>query len=344
VIDSSGAQQAFAVDQAVGNTEVTWKAAALSEQGFVPSHYSQAVADTGTSGEMHDVLAIESSADQFSDWVEVAASDDERTWRIVRQRAPIFRFRSDGFEGSLNVSFARTRSRWLRVRVLDPSTPFPFEGCSVADVVATAPELVAVASDIRPEPKSPLKQTRLTVDLGGKGIPVSEVRFGVRDASFHRAVAVLASEDGETWNDVFNCEIYRDDQGGSSLSFSFPEGRGRYWRLVVYDRDDMPLRGLRASLFATPRYVAFRARPDLHYRLIFGNPQAAAPTYDFSASTSVEERASAELATLGQYGAAMKPIAPIVARPWSETHAGILWAALFLAVIVLAWVALRALR
>jgi hypothetical protein len=344
VIDATGVQQPFAVDQVAARTESMRRDATLSEEGFVPGHYSQAVADVGVGGDMHDVLTIETDADQFSTWVEVAASDDERTWRIVRQRAPIFRFRSDGFDGSLDVRFDRTRSRWLRIRVLDPAKAFPISGCSVADVVEAAPEFVTVAAGLRPDPRAPLKQTRLSVDLGDANVPVSEVRFDVADATFHRAVEVLASADGTDWTDVYDCEIYRDDLGGSSLSFGFPEGRGRYWRLVIFNRDDAPLQGLRAALQATPRYISFRAKPGTHYRVIFGNLRAAAPEYDFAASTSADERARAKVATLGRYGAAMNATAPLVARPWTETHAGIVWVALVLAVIVLAWIALRAMR
>jgi hypothetical protein len=344
VIDSRGAQQPFAVDQAVAESARSWQDAELSEQGFVAGRYSQAVADVGAGGAMHDLLAIETTADEFSTWVEVAASDDESTWRIVRQRAPIFRFTSDGFAGSLDVSFARTRSRWLRIRVLDPATVFPISGCRIAEAVDTTPETTAVAADIRPDQSAPAKQTRLTVDLANARVPVSAVRFDVGDAAFHRAVAVVASSDGVNWTDVYDDEIYRDSQGGSSFAFSFPEARGRYWRLIVYNRDDAPLQSLHATLLATPRYVSFRAKPGVHYRLIFGNVRAIAPSYDFSISTSAGERAHAQLALLGRLGNAMNPIAPIVARPWTESHAGILWAALILAVVVLAWLALRAMR
>ncbi len=344
VIDAAGVQRPFAVDQIAARIENQRLDATLSEQGFVPGRYTQAVADVGTAGVMHDVLTIETDADQFSKWVEVAASDDDRTWRIVRQRAPIFRFRADGFDGSLDVRFDRTRSRWLRIRVLDPATAFSITGCSVADVLEEAAEFVTVAAGMRSDSHSPPKQSRLTIDLGSAAIPASEARFTVADTAFHRAVAVLTSADGKNWNDIYDCEIYRDDLGGSSLSFAFPEGRGRYWRLVVYNRDDAPLRNLRADLLATPRYVSFRARPGAHYRVIFGNPRAAAPEYDFAASTSPDERAHARLATLGQYGNAMKPTTALVPRPWTETHAGIVWAALLLAVVVLAWIALRAMR
>jgi hypothetical protein len=344
VIDASGLQQPFAVDQIAVRTESQRLEATLSEQGFVPGRYTQAVADVGTAGVMHDVVTIETDADQFSTWVEVAASDDERTWRIVRQRAPIFRFRADGFEGSLDVRFDRTLSRWLRIRILDSAKAFAITGCSVADVVDSKPDFVTVAAGMRPDTNAPPKQTRLTIDLGMPAIPVSEVHFDVADAAFHRAVAVLASTDGKDWRYVYNCEIYRDDLGGSSLAFGFPEDRGRYWRLIVYNRDDAPLQNLRAALLATPRYVTFRARPGSHYRAIFGNPHAAAPEYDFASSTSLEERGHARLASLGQYGNAMKLTTPLIARPWTETHAGIVWAALLLAVVVLAWIALRAMR
>lgn len=344
VVDSLGAQQPFAIDQAVAQSAVTWREAALSEQGYVPGRYSQAVADAGTAGGMHDLLTLETSADEFSTWVEVAASDDDRTWRIVRQRAPIFRFTTDGYQGSLKVSYAPTKSRWLRVRVLDASGAFPITGCRIARSIVSAPETVIVASGVVPDATAPPKQTRMSVDLGQARAPVSQVRFDVENPQFRRAVAVLASADGTNWNDVYDGEIYRDDQGGSALSFDFPESRGRYWRLIVYDRDDAPLQGLRAALLAIPRYVSFRAKPGAHYRLIFGNPRALPPDYDLAASTSADNRMHAPLAALGRFGAAANPIAPIVPQPWTETHAGVLWAALLLAVAVLAWLAFRAMK
>ncbi|HLJ83955.1 MAG TPA: DUF3999 family protein [Candidatus Eremiobacteraceae bacterium] len=344
VIDARGAQQPFAIDQALVASARSWQDASLSEQGFVPGKYSQAVADVGIGRTMHDLLTIETTADEFSTWVEVAASDDESTWRIVRARAPIFRFTSDGFAGSLDVGFAPTRARWLRVRVLDAATDFPITGCRVAEAVRIVPDWVAAAADIPPDPAAPPKQTRLTVDLGIARVPVSDVRFRVGTAAFDRAVAVVASSDGSNWADVYDGEIYRDSQGGSSLEFNFPEARGRYWRLIIYNRDDAPLQSLRATLLATPRYVTFLARPNVHYRLIFGNAHAIAPSYDFSVSTSADERAHAQLALLGRLGNAMNPIAPIIAHPWTESHAGILWAALILAVAVLGWLAFRAMR
>jgi hypothetical protein len=40
----------------------------------------------------------------------------------------------------------------------------------------------------------------------------------------------------------------------------------------------------------------------------------------------------------------MNAVTPLVTRPWTETHAGLIWIALLLAVVVLAWLALRAMR
>ena len=56
-------------------------------------------------------MEIQTEEKDFMVWVEIAASDDRVTWRIVRERAPIYRFEKDGLEGTQTISYPRTRSR-----------------------------------------------------------------------------------------------------------------------------------------------------------------------------------------------------------------------------------------
>ena len=338
VIDASGAETPYAVDQRQGAQAVQWVDAPLSEQGFVPGRYTQAVADLGATGALHNEVTLDTTADEFSAWVEVAASSDERTWRIVRQRAPIYRFSSDGLQGNLIVRFDATRDRWLRVRVQRGAQRFPISGCRVADDVSIVPELSIVASHLRVDANAPARQTRLTADFGSGNIPVSAVRFAASSAEFYRTVEVSVSDDGETWNDAGQGDIYRDPRAGTSLTVQFAETRGRYWRVVVYNRNDRPLAGLDAALLAVPRYVSFRARALGRYRVLYGNPAAQAPEYDFSKLTTADERLSARVVALGPEVA----VPPTV--PWTESHPFVLWLALLLAVGILAWLAVGAMR
>ena len=341
IIDAAGVEVPYAVDQRAGAQTVDWVEAPLSEQGFVRGQYTQAVADVGTAGQLHNELTIDTSADEFSTWVEIAASGDERTWRVVRGKAPIYRFSSDGLQGNLVVAFSATRDRWLRIRVLRGTDQFPVSGCRVANDVSVTPELATVMSGLKVDGSAPVHQTRLTADFGAPNIPVSAVRFESSSAEFYRTIEVSASDDGESWNDAGQGDVYRDPRAGTSLQVQFPEARGRYWRVVVYNRNDRPLTGLQATLLATPRYVSFRAEPGKRYRVIYANPAADAPQYDFSRLTTADDRLSAPLVVLGAESAV--PVVPATV-PWTESHPFVLWLALLIAVGVLAWLAISAMR
>lgn len=341
IIDDVGAEVPFAIDQRQASTVVDWTSAPLSEQGFVRGQYTQAVADAGSSGILHNTLEIETTADDFSAWVEVAASDDERTWRIVRDKAPIYRFSSDALEGNLTVRFEPTRDRWLRVRVLSGTGEFAISGCRVANELAIVPELAVVAPKLTRTGSAIPSQTRWSADLGAPNIPVSTVRFRTSSAEFYRTVDVAVSADGSSWTDAGQGDIYRDSRAGTSLDVRFPEARGRFYRVTVFNRSDRPLSDVVVSLLATPRYASFRAARGRSYRLLYANPKAQAPHYDFETLTTADDRLSAIVVRLG--AAEIAPPPPVVV-PWTESHAYVLWIALLLAVGVLAWLAIGAMR
>ena len=341
VVDASGAEIPFAVDQRLRSTSVAWTDASLSERGFVRGRYSQAVADLGTGGGLHNALAIETSADEFSHWVEVASSDDDKTWRIVRARAPIYRFLSDGLQGHLAIDFDATRDRWLRIRVLDAGGDFPIDACRVANDLTSTPELKAVEARLKIAGEAPPQEMRFTADFGAPNIPASAVRFATTTPEFYRTAEISVSDDGESWNDAGQGDIYRDPSAGTSLVVQFPEARGRYWRVTIYNRNDRPLQRASASLLATPRYVSIRVTPHGVYRLLYGNPTATAPQYDFETLTSADARNRAPIVSLGS-AIATNPASN--AGPWTESHPIVLWLALGLAVCVLAWLAVGAMR
>jgi len=341
VIDDTAAEVPFAIDQVEESTTVEWANAPLSEQGFVRGQYTQVVADVGTSGSLHNAITVNTLADDFSTWVEVAASDDKKTWRIVRDKAPIFRFSSDGLAGNQTVHFDPTGDRWLRIHVLRGDAEFHIISCVVANDVRVVPDLAIVAPVLKRGVSPIASQTRFSVDFGAPNIPVSAVRFRTTSADFYRTVDVSVSNEGKDWAEAGQGDIYRDPRAGTSLEVRFPEERGRYYRVTVFNRSDRPLRDLAPTLLATPRYVSFRSLAGRRYRLLYDYPKADAPQYDFETLTSADERLKAPVTSLGQPSIA--PPAPVVV-PWTESHAFVLWIALLVAVAVLAWLAVGAMR
>lgn len=340
IINDAGAEVPFAIDQREQATTVAWDDAPLSETGFVRGQYTQAVADTGPGRELHNTLRLATSADEFSTWVEIAASDDEVGWRIVRDRAPIYRFSSDGLKGNLAIPFDATRNRWLRIRVQNGSGEFPILGCQVANELTSEPELSTVLADLRVASPSHAQQTVFTADFGAPNIPVSEVLFSTSTVAFYRTVSIESSDDQQSWSVAGQGDIYRDPRAGARLSVGFSESRGRFWRITIFDRNDRALSRVRASLLATPRYVSFRAQAAHSYSVIYGNPNASAPQYDFSRLTTAAERLAAPIAVLGP--AEFSSVSP--RQPWTESHSFVLWLALLIAVAVMVWLAIGALR
>ena len=83
--------------------------------------------DLGAHAPFHNALRIETSSPDFIEWVQVEASDDGHVWRMVQERAPIFRFRKDNHQGTQVVHYSENNAQYLRVRILDGDAKFPVE-------------------------------------------------------------------------------------------------------------------------------------------------------------------------------------------------------------------------
>lgn len=349
VIDGHGTEVPYVLHARVGKRTVQWRATKLSEVGFVAGEYTQAVADCGASPQTHNSIEIQIGERDFFTWVELAASDDREVWRVVRERAPLFRFEKESLEGSRTVSYPDTRARWMRLRLLGDEK-LTVRAVRVAEETIEEAELVPLPVRPRLDRNSPEGQSVWEVDLAHANVPVSVVRCETQRAEFHRPVRVSASRDGEHWQSVAQGEIYRyaglvaeeaGDREHQQLRVNFDEARGRYWRIAVVDRNDSPIEDLSCELLWAPRHVVFRPETEDGYRLLYGNHRADQPTYELARLTVREEREQAAPADLGAYSTNEGYVSP---DPWSERHPGVLWLALGVAVVVLGWIALRSLK
>jgi hypothetical protein len=342
VIDDTGHEVPFVVDSAWPRPLQLWSYATLSDTGFVPGRYTQVVADAGSDRVLHNTLklVIPESESDFFEWVAVDASDDRSTWRVVRERAPIFRFRADGLAGQQVVTFPDTSSRWLRVRILDGQRRFSIDGVTLSHGAENFVELQPLSASVTLDTQSTERKSVWDADLGIKDVPVTSISFAAVQPAFHRPITVSASDDGVSWTEVTEGDIYRES-GAEQLSVEVPGGRGRYWRVTVFNRNDAPIDGLRVRLLTTPQYVVFRQEPGRSYFLIYGNSRAAAPEYDFATLTS---RAQRDAAPVVAVGAEAKNAAYQSPEPWTEQHGWVMWVALLAAVVVIGTLAIRSMR
>jgi hypothetical protein len=286
----------------------------------------------------------------FFAWVEVAVSDEGKEWRIIRDRAPIYRFEDDKTD-SLTVSYPETRARWVRLRILDGDKRFPVRSCRVAkDEVDETDTLPVNLAMIATKDDSSSRDSLWEGDAEVGPVPLSAVQFEAKQEAFHRLLRISKSDDQKQWEEVGKGVIYRYRSEAESahetllqesLKVEFPEARGRYWRVRVSNRNDPPVEGLEPQLMATRRSLILRQEPGQSYWLLYGNPRAEAPGYDLEWITS---RTDLNTAVRGDLGGEEVNTAHVSPEPWTEQHPLVLWLGLGVAVAVLGLLALRSLR
>ena len=322
--------------------------ATLRENSFVRGQFTQVVVDLGVRASFHSSLRVQTPESDFINWVEVAASDDAHLWRIVKPRAPISRFRRENLEGSQTIRYSENNARYLRLRIQEPSNQFPVTGVEVfasQGVEKEEPRVAPLIAFLPPDSKAEPSQTQWTVDLGSAAIPVTELNFETDQPEFYRAVRILTSTDEKEWQAASGGEIYRYSVRGNteeSLRVRCYEIWGsRYWRVEILNGNDAPLSSVRMSLAMSLRFVLFRPRENRTYRLLYGNDRASAPQYDFARTLRIQPNEEILRLGLGPEEATANYADP---RPFTERHPNLLWIALGLAIVLLGYAALRALR
>ncbi|HEY0703593.1 MAG TPA: DUF3999 family protein [Candidatus Acidoferrales bacterium] len=347
VIDGQGDETPYTIFILDGAKTTEHLAATMHERSFAPGDYTQAVIEIKGDAPFHNSLEIETDNQNFIEWVSVEASDDARTWRIVQERAPIFRFTKDGREGTRIVHYSENNARYLRLRILDGEKAFPIAGAVVFHEVAEAEERVPLeAAQATPDPRTPHGKSIWTTDLGGTGPPVTEAIFDVAPMEFVRCVDLAASADGKEWRNFASGQIYRFHQGDKvqeQLTVAIPYGgeQARHWRITVENGNDAPLANATVRLYSTPRHVVFEQQPAKAYMLIYGQQRVDAPQYDLAQRINLKQLRPAMPGKLGPEEINSAWVDP---RPWTETHEVFLWGVLLIAVLAIGFTAIQSMR
>lgn len=345
VIDETGAEVPYALrgDLAVQHP-VASQAATILENSFAPGHYTQLVLDFKNVRGFHSSIQIDASEPEFMEWVEVAASDDARVWRIVQERAPIFRFPREGHSGTTMVSYSPNNARYLRVRILDAEKQFPVTSARIMLNPVVKPQRELLHAIFAATAPTTAHQTAWSTDLGSSGLPLTEVRFQVGPGEFVREVTIQSSPDGSQWYWVGSGEVYRFAQGRrecEQLSVPVEGTTERYLRVEIANGNDKPLPGVTPELYMATQRIAFDQNPGTSYRLLYGNIAAKPPEYDLSRRVNAQQIEAAFVAQVGQEEINSDWADP---RPWTETHKFVLWLGVALAVLLIGFAAIQSLR
>lgn len=343
VIDDAGNETPYAQHTWVSYDQPRSFSAQILENSFSPGHYTQLVLDLGETPGFRNALEIGVGIDEFMEWVQVEASDDAQVWRIVQERAPIFRFRREGHEGRQRVDFSQNNARYLRVRILDGDKQFPARSVTIIQPPLTqAPERVALGIEFSPTKPDVAHASAWLADLEKPQVPIREVRFEVGPGEFVREVRVESSSDKSLWGPIATGEIFRFSQEGHkceqlSVSVGAPL---RYMRVEILNGNDAPLRAV-PKLYVMPEQVVFEQEPGKTYRLIYGDNQATPPIYDLRRRINYLQMNAAAQAETGP-----EEVNPAWSdpRPWTESHEFIVWFGVTVAILLLAYTAIQSLR
>jgi hypothetical protein len=249
-------------------------------------------------------------------------------------------------EGNQTVQFeGYSNQRFLRVRIFTAEHQVSIDNVEVLSQESrSAPERSSIPSVFAPESSMDPSESRWSADLGTSSLPVSEVVFTTAQPEFYRAVRISTSEDKKDWNYRCAGEIYRFREGGKlkeSLRILVPETFARFWRIEIINANDQPLADTHMQFTGFPRQLVFPVQPSHSYRLLYGNLKAAQTQYDFGRVFDHTEKKVLLLAQLGAEELTGNYADP---RPFTERHPNLLWVALGLAIVLLVYAALRALR
>lgn len=337
VVDANGQERPYAIDPdrpRSGERNVP-----LIDVGFVPKRGTQAVVDLGTSGTLVGTIVLGVDAGlrpTYFEHVGVDASDDRRTWRIVRDDAIVYRVAQNGGTGDTTLTFPPTRSRWIRVRVLDPSGPFPLTGAHVASQPETAALQRVPALPV--ERDDPVDHSQRWTFAPSTPLRATAVVFADGGAQYQRQVTVETSDDDATWQWQGDGTIAHYAEGGSQTLISVNEQTARFVRVTVQNGDDAPIRTLLPALLVRTHSVVFPAGGTP--RLLSGHPNIGIPSYDLGARLA-HASWTADDATDGETvpNAGYRDPRPFLERfPWFLT------VALLAAAVALGGIAVRTLR
>lgn len=353
ILGSDGRDIGYVVFERGRGPNTEWRATELVDVGFVPGQYTQVVADAGEDDALHNrvEVTLPTADEEFFTWVEIWASPDLETWRLVRAKAPLYRFRQKGFGRTISLDYPRTRDRWLRLRLLEGNQEIPVERLRVAERVGDESELVDLRRVLARSPRSAENESWWEPTGPLPDVPIAAIRVESARKAFHRPLKVSVSDDGKMWRQIGQGQVYRysdqqpeaiePDVARQSLQIDVRNTAAPYWRVTVLDRDDPPIEDLAVFLQQNRRYVVFRAAAGSTYSLAYGNPRADPPEYEIAELTSRDALAAARLLELGaeQVNMAWKS-----SEPFTERHPVLMWAMLLLAIAVLGGLAFKALR
>jgi hypothetical protein len=276
-------------------------------------------------------------ASEYTGRLSVEVSDDLATWRTLVPLAPIANLRANGQKLVANrVECAPTKAKFWRLSWLTNSPAFELTGV-LGEPAASLTEPKRAALDVAgiPDPKD---AQEYTFDLNAHP-PVSRLNVLLPDANAIVDVELFSRPSPKNpWRLISHSGFYRiktPDAEQENALLELSPNTDRFWRARVV-RGITPQSPLRLHVEWIPSEVTFLPQGKGPFQLVYGNAAATRAEADFSRLPTTLDIAPATLGPSQALGGASRLIAKPAPLPWTRIA---LWSVLFLAVILLAWMA-----
>ena len=307
--------------------------ATLVDPVVLPGGGARAVFDLGRTGLRHSEVRLAIDGSDYLRRTRVEVSSDERHFATIAEGAYVF---AVGGTTHTSIAYPLSDSRYVRITLLpggDQRALRIDSGEVFYSVAGSRPLTRSLPVKLTEAASGAQRQSAFELDLGEPGVPIERLQLDLSTPAFERRATLQASDKPPYWVNIGSGLLYRAGPH-ESTTLSAGGSLKRYYRVLVDDGDDPPLRARGASADYLAEEIVFRADAAGAQQLYLGAPPLSPPAYDLAAVLSRGGAPAIAAATLGPieanplFGQGAPP-----PQPFTERHPlllGLLLAALVL--------------
>jgi hypothetical protein len=262
---------------------------------------------------------------------------------VVLAPSTLYDFTKEQLGSNSQLKLPRSSFRYLHVRLSPGIRPQQVRGATIYNLHEQLASWTKVGSCSPPQSKE--RKTLITCDVPEK-VPLSRVLFHIAPAqiNFRRTVSIEDSKGVQIASgEISRVRVNRAGTQVTAEDLAVNVSVNSPRLLLVIDNGDNPALDITvAEPLSLERRVYFDPQGKSALSLYYGDERLSAPVYDYARFFHLEPLpAQAQLgpgAHNAQYTGRPDD------RPWSERHTIVLWAAMLVAVLALAFLAVRGLR
>ena len=255
----------------------------------------------------------------------------------------LYDFTSEHLGSNFVLKLPASSFRYLHVKLSRGILPQQLKGAAVSNLREQQASWTNAGSCSSPQQKQ--RTTQIVCEVPPK-VPLDRIVFQVAltQVNFRRSVSLLDTKGmQESSGEISRVRVNRAGTVVNTEEMAISAGGHPGQIIISVDNgDNPPLAIVGVQPLSLERRVYFEPQGKTSLKLYYGDEKLSAPVYDYARFFHLEG-AVAE-AQLGAGAHNPQYAGRPDARPWSERHMGILWAAMILAVIALTGLAVRGMR